>query len=77
MIDISGGHIISSCHWLDIPYLPVCLLQNTTWVSGNIAMAPKITGGHCQGREELRDDASSAGAQTKGSPHSRKSNLIT
>jgi hypothetical protein len=39
----------------------------------NIAMAPRTQGGHCQGRAELRDDASSARAQTKGSPHSRKS----
>jgi hypothetical protein len=68
-------HIISSCHWLDIPYLPACLLQNTTRGSGNIAMAPRTPGGHCQGHAELRDDTYSAKAQTKGSPHSRKSNF--
>ena len=39
-------------------------------------MAPRTAGGHCQGRAELRDDTSSARAQTKGSPHSRKSNFI-
>ena len=39
-------------------------------------MAPRTAGGHCQGRAELRDDTSSAKAQTKGSPHSRKSNFI-
>ena len=76
VIDISGGHIISSCHWLDIPYLPACLLQNTTRGSGNIAMAPRTPGGHCQGRAELRDDTSSAKAQTKGSPHSRKNQIF-
>jgi hypothetical protein len=39
-------------------------------------MAPRTAGGHCQGRAELRDDTSSARAQTKGSPHSRKSSFF-
>jgi hypothetical protein len=68
-------YIISSFHWLDIPYLFVCLLQNILRYPETSPWLPEHQKDTCQGCAELQDGESSTKAQTKGSPHSRKSNL--